>query len=156
MGAGSGSAVLPPPPVDLGERGGGDSGWVVLTRATDDIDAHLLAGRLDQAGIETNTIKDRGSPGAWLYGGSNPWAPVTILVRKFQLDDAKIVLAEISLAGPDAEPIDESTRSRWRFPLAWWAAAIALGLLFTLIGVSRTARSADTCLRQGVCTQDVP
>ena len=43
---------LPPPDV-IDEVGGGHggSGWVVLIKARHDIDAHLLTGRLAEAGI---------------------------------------------------------------------------------------------------------
>lgn len=121
---------LPPPPLST-QTGGDGSGWVELARARDDIDAHLLEGRLNEAGIETRSIKDRGAPGAWLYGGSNPWAPVTILVRRIQLEDAQVVLAEIALAAPDArEPGAPESRG---LPLTWWlvALALALGALLT-------------------------
>ncbi|MDQ4095101.1 MAG: DUF2007 domain-containing protein, partial [Actinomycetota bacterium] len=86
------------------DSGGGGAGWVELLTARDDIEAHLLAGRLAEAGVETRTLKDRSGPGAWLHGGSDPWAPVTILVKRVQLEDARLVLAEISWAQPAVDP----------------------------------------------------
>ena len=91
----------PPPPVSQ-ERGGGDQSWVELLKASDDIEAHLLGGRLLEAGIEARNVKDRSGP-AWMYGGSNPWAPVTILVRRAELEAARLVLAEISWSAPAYE-----------------------------------------------------
>ena len=85
----------PPPPTTL-DRSGGGSDWVILMRAANDIDAHLLCGRLKHAGVEYRGVKDRYAPGAWLIGGSNPWAPVVVYVKRFQLEDARIVLAEIA------------------------------------------------------------
>ena len=77
--------------------GGGGSRWVRLTTARDDIDASLLTGRLNDAGIATQTVKDRTGMLDYLYGGSNPWAPVTVFVRAFQLHEARLILAEVSL-----------------------------------------------------------
>lgn len=115
-----------PPPPDL-ETGGG-YGWVQLFRARDDIDAHLVCGRLQQHGIETTTVKDHSS-GAWLYGGSNPWAPVAVLVRKVQLEDARIVLAEISLTISDSRPAPRNSR----VPVIWWVTAIAVGVVYLVL-----------------------
>ena len=141
----SGSSVLLPPPVKA-FSGGGGSGWVELIRARGDIDAHLLVGRLLEAGVESRTVKDRSSPGAWLLAGSNPWAPVAILVRRFQLDDARLVLAEISFELPPAsEPARRPRPRRWSGPLLWWAVAIALGAVFTGIGLLQTATSMHRC-----------
>lgn len=125
--------------------GGGGSGWVELIRASGDIDAHLLTGRLLEAGVESRTVKDRSSPGAWLLAGSNPWAPVTILVRRLQLEDARLVLAEISFDLPPAPEPEHPriVRRRWSGPLLWWAVAIALGAAFTWIGLLQTASTMD-------------
>ncbi|HEX2235830.1 MAG TPA: DUF2007 domain-containing protein [Actinomycetota bacterium] len=122
------ATTLPPAPPARAGTGGGGSEWVELTRAQGDIEAHLLTGRLNDAGVETRAMVDRGAPGAWLHGGSNPWATVTILVRRRQLDDARIVLAEISLAwdrDARADPPAGSARPRW-------LAAAALGVLVVL------------------------
>jgi hypothetical protein len=125
--------------------GGGGAGWVELLKARDDIEAHLVTGRLSESGVETRTLKDRSGP-AWLFGGHNPWAPVTILVRKVQLEDARIVLAEISFQQPAVDPeapVPEAPgRSR---AVAWWAIALALGLGFTTVALARTADSIRGC-----------
>jgi Putative prokaryotic signal transducing protein len=135
----------PPPPTRL-RRGGGGSGWIELTRAANDIDAHLLVGRLTEAGIESTTMKDRSAPGAWLYGGSNPWAPVVIMVRRLQLEDARIVMAEIAFELPAREPHGEVKEAHpWRRLLVWWAAALALGALLTGISLMRTAEAFQRC-----------
>ena len=131
----------PPPPVLTSERGGG-SDWVLLLSANNDIDAHLLEGRLNEAGIEVRAIKDRSGP-SWLLGGSDPWAPVAIWVRRFQYEDSRIVLAELSYNAPDNIP-EPTSRPGWA-PVTWWAVAIALGLLFTGIGLARSADYIDRC-----------
>jgi hypothetical protein len=122
--------TLPPAPPARAGTGGGGSEWVELTEARGDIDAHLLTGRLNEAGVETRTVVDRGAPGAWLHGGSNPWAPVTILVRRRQLEDARLVLAEISLAWDD-DMVPDALLVSARGP--WWLAASALGVLLVLL-----------------------
>jgi hypothetical protein len=146
----------PSPPITA-DRGGGGSEWVELIKARHDIDAHLLTGRLSEAGIETQTVKDRAAPGAWLYGGSNPWAPVAIFVRRFQLQDARVALAEISYEGPAAEgaKVGGDTTRGWRGPVVWWISALVLGLLFTLIGLRQATRFIEPCNIPVLCdTQD--
>lgn len=138
------------------ERGGGGSGWVALLRSPNDIEAHLLIGRLAEAGVETTSLQDRGAPGAWLHGSSNPWAPVTILVRKIQLDDARLVLAELAFESPAAEISNESPNSRWRGPIVWWAAAIGLGLLFTGLGLVQAANDIERCSDPRACAEVSP
>jgi hypothetical protein len=128
-----------------------------LLRAPNDIDAHLLTGRLAEAGIETTCLKDRSAPGAWLHGGSDPWAPVTILVRKIQLEDARLLLAELAYERPAVDPDGETTGgSRWRGPLAWWVAAVGLGLLFTALGLVQAANDMDQCSRPAACSVAKP
>jgi hypothetical protein len=125
---------LPPPPI---EERGGDSEWRQLTRARNDIDAHLLVGRLNEGGVETRSVKDRQAMGSWIYAGSNPWAPVTIFVRRFQLDDARLILMEISLQ-TDGQGLGGQRGGRGPMsPVLWWATALALGVLFTALAVAQ-------------------
>lgn len=110
-----------------------------------------MAGRLAGAGVETQTLPDRTAPGAWLYGGSNPWAPVTVLVRRRQLDEARLVLVEISWSGPAAEPGWPAAQPR-PVPLLWWATAVALGVLFTAAALLQATRaSAAVCAEPVIC-----
>ena len=134
------------------DSGGGGARWVELLRARDDIDAHLLTGRLAEAAIETRTVKDRSAPGAWLYGGSNPWAPVVILVKMFELDDARMVLAEISWAQPAVDPnVPTSSSTQKSHAVAWWAVAIALGVALTSIALARMTDATQSCEIPLVC-----
>jgi Putative prokaryotic signal transducing protein len=149
----TGSSILLPPPASVW-KGGGGSGWVELIRARGDIDAHLLVGRLVEAGVETRTVKDRSAPWAWMHAGSNPWAPVSILVRRVQLEDARLVLAEISFAAPPATPrrTEAPRTAGWSGPVLWWSVALALGAIFTAIGLIQTVTSMEQCVR-GACAQ---
>jgi hypothetical protein len=148
----SGSIDLPPIPED--DHRGGGSRWVELTKAHDDIDAHLLIGRLQEEGLETRTLKDRSQPGAWLYGGSNPWAPVAILVRSIDLDSARLVLAELAFEAPAAEPQrPPSPVTRRRAAMVWWATAIVLGLTFTALIIAQAARATPGCHLPVLCQE---
>jgi hypothetical protein len=137
--------------------GGGGSGWVELLVARDDIEAHLLMGRLSEAGVETRSVKDRSAP-AWLFGGSNQWASVTVLVKKIQLEDARLVLAEISFAQPPADPeANEAPQSpSFRRAVTWWALALALGIAFTGVALARTADTVRGCDVPIICGKATP
>lgn len=127
--------------------GGGGRGWVELTRARGDIEAHLLTGRLAATGIETSTVVDRSAPGTFLYGGHDPWAPVSVLVKRVQLDEARLVLAELAYEAPPMEP-SRRGGSSWRGAMAWWSAAIALAVAFTVLGV---VQMIERCERDPRC-----
>ena len=137
-------AVIDRPPTSglVPAGGGGGDGWVCVFRAAGDIEAHLLSGRLEAAGIETASIKDRRGA-AWMHGGSDPHAPVDIMVRKLQLEEARLVLAEIAFEMPFEPPARPATS--WRTALVWWGAALALGLTFTSIALARTADQLERC-----------
>lgn len=138
----AGAPTAPPPLADE-DFGGGGSGWIALVRADNDIQAHLLAGRLEGSGIETRLMADRSVSAAWLFGGSNPWDPVAVMVRRIQYEDARIVLAEISMDAPAAAPKSGPAGRSPRRPLVWWALALALGLLLTGLSLSATANDLD-------------
>jgi hypothetical protein len=143
---------LPPPVADDFFDGDDGSKWVHLITARHDIDAHLLEGRLGEVGIEVRKVKDRDAPGAWLYGGSNPWAPVNILVRKLQLEDARVVLAEISWDGPTHDELTErGTQRRSSFGLMWWATALILGCVLIVLTLNQLARSTIPCQIPALC-----
>jgi hypothetical protein len=149
-----GVGVITPPPPTATERGGGEgggSGWVHLTRARDDIDAHLLVGRLTQGGIETRTIVDRSAPGAWLHGGANPWAPVNIFVRRLQLEDARLVLAEISYDAPSAGKPERPPGRR--LATIWWATAIGLGIVLSMVALGQVLQTEPLCRALPFCEE---
>jgi hypothetical protein len=125
-----------------------------LVQAADDIDAHLLIGRLQEGGIDTRTVKDRSAPGAWLYGGSNPWAPVVILVRSFELEQARIVLAEVAYESPAVEPErPPSPSQRRRTAVLWWVTAIVLGVTFTALIVAQAVQATPGCQLPILCQE---
>jgi hypothetical protein len=142
---------LPPPATSTPT--GGSSRWVRLCRAANDIEAHLLVGRLTEAGIETRTITDRAAPSAWLYGGGNPWAPVTVYVLKIQLEDAHIALAEAAFHAPDAATCAAGGP---RLPLRWWATALAMGLVLSGVALAQVASSLESCRVPVLCDEARP
>ncbi|HEV2754709.1 MAG TPA: DUF2007 domain-containing protein [Actinomycetota bacterium] len=146
----TGGGNPPPPAREDGGGGGGGSGWVTLVRASNDIEAHLLVGLLGEAGVEGRIVRDKGAPSAWLYGASKPWAPVTVMVRGRQLEDARLVLAEVAMAAPPHVPPVPQERD-WRIPVVWWAAALTLGTLFTGVALARTATSMRSCAVPILC-----
>ncbi len=151
-----GGVGAPPPSSGVEDGGGGGAGWVQLLRAANDIEAHLLAGRLNEAGVDVQVLKDRSAPGAWLYGGSNPWAPAVVMVRRLQLADARLVLAEISFEAPAAgPPRGSSTARNWRTPLLWWSLALGLGALMTGVGLARTPGTLSRCDLPLLCGDQV-
>lgn len=86
-------------------------GWRVIERAGNEIDARLIAGHLQDAGIRVVLEKDNSGYGDYLYGGGNPNAPVTLLVPEEQWEAATVVLdnAAVDLAGSEdsQEPEDD-------------------------------------------------
>ena len=138
-------AVIDRPPTSgsITDDAGGGDGWVTLYRAKGDIEAHLLSGRLEAAGVETSFLKDRRGA-AWMHGGSDPAAPVDVMVRRLQLEDARLVLAEIAYEWP-YEARSPATRTSWKTVVVWWGAALALGLAFTGIALARTSEQMRDC-----------
>ncbi|HEX2241209.1 MAG TPA: DUF2007 domain-containing protein [Actinomycetota bacterium] len=144
----------PAPPLSVEDPGGGGSEWVVFARAANDIEAHLLTGVLNEAGIETYAVTDRSAPGAWLHGGSDPWAPVTVYVRRLQYEDGRIVLAELALSDEAAVPLPRpAPQRRTAGVVVWWVAALALGALFTGIALAQTAAFLERCDWRLVCEE---
>jgi len=139
-----------PPTVDDESHGGGGRDWVELFKAANDIEAALLIGKLADRAIESRTVKDRSQPNSWLYGGSNPWAPVLVYVRRLQLVDARILLAEISLANDDVVPPSDE-RTRRRVPRVWWATALALGLALSSLALLQIAEQERFCQLPVLC-----
>lgn len=71
-----------------------DPAWRKVANARDDIEAHLIAGILEQADVPARLEPDRSGLGDYLMGGSNPHAPVNVFVPADRYDDALAALDE--------------------------------------------------------------
>jgi putative signal transducing protein len=107
--------------------------WERLTTANDDIDAQLLVGVLEDASIETKVVKDRSGYGDYLYGGSNPWAPVAVHVHPSRLEDARRVLAAFGDERPDGAGPPPVPASHLHWPTVVAVAIVGLIVLAFLL-----------------------
>ncbi|HEU4480882.1 MAG TPA: DUF2007 domain-containing protein [Actinomycetota bacterium] len=120
----------------------GDADWQPLTVAADDIDSHLLAGRLEEEGVPVLFARDVSGYGDYLFGGANPHAPVHIMVPKDRLEQARRVVERVGHPAADDEGgrrdlssslgdgFDVPTLAAGkRYPWRWVIAVLLLGLL---------------------------
>jgi Putative prokaryotic signal transducing protein len=99
-----GSQVIdsPPAPVD---QGGGGGGWAWLLTARGIIEAELVRGVLESAGVIPVALDGRDpSPGAWMFLSGNVNALVRVFVPASQLDSARLVLLEAGFEQPAPPP----------------------------------------------------
>ncbi|MGH2708627.1 MAG: hypothetical protein ACRDJK_10075, partial [Actinomycetota bacterium] len=82
-----------------GPGGGGD--WTFLTTAGNQVEAHLIVGRLAEEGIESVLDSSNPAPGAWLHPFGNPLSPVRVFVRRRDLGRASLLLHEVDHRPPD-------------------------------------------------------
>lgn len=99
----SGSRVIDAPPT--GRTGGGDGGgWAWLLTARGIIEAELVRGVLETAGIVPVALDGRDpSPGAWMFLSGNVNALVRVFVPVSLLDAARLVLLETGLSEPEPD-----------------------------------------------------
>jgi len=144
---------LPAPPLEerLGDAGGG-SGWVELVTAKDDIDAHLVSGLLTNAGIESIHLHDVRAQ-TWLYGGADPNSPVRVMVRRLQLEDARLVLAEQAFEAPDYRAPEGEGRPRAasRHGPLWIGTAVAVGAILGALIMLQLVRPVIPCQLPVLC-----
>jgi hypothetical protein len=116
--------------------------WVVLLVAADDIDAQLVAGRLAEDDIPSFLDKDRTGYGDYLLGGSNPHAPVTVLVPEEHLAEALELVSggeqeregEFPDEPGDVEILAErSTAFGVLRTLRWWVAVLVIGVMIVFL-----------------------
>jgi hypothetical protein len=127
----------PEPPADSG--GGG--GWAWLLTAKGIIEAELVRGVLETAGIVPVALDSRDqSPGAWMFLSGNVNALVRVFVPVSLLDAARLTLLEVGLTDTDApaesEARPKATRSRslWLLAILATACVIAIFLFATMRG----------------------
>ncbi len=97
----SGSRVIDSPPAPT-DKGGGGGGWAWLLTARGIIEAELVRGVLESAGVVPVALDGRDpSPGAWMFLGGNVNALVRVFVPLAQLDSARLILLEAGFEQPD-------------------------------------------------------
>ena len=117
----NGSRVIDAPPATP-TVGGGGGGWAWLLTAHGIIEAELVRGVLETAGVVPVALDGRDtSPGAWMFLAGNVNALVRVFVPMSQLDAARLILLEAGLMQseqpePPAARQDRariSTRTMW-------------------------------------------
>ncbi|HEX9712230.1 MAG TPA: hypothetical protein VGB52_06720 [Actinomycetota bacterium] len=113
----------PPPGVtdDHGEHGGGGWAWLLTVRGI--IEAELVRGLLETAGIvPVHLDATDPSPTSWMFLSGDVNALVRVYVPRAHLDEARLALLERSAPAPEPEPGD---RTGYRLRPAW----IVIGVL---------------------------
>lgn len=134
---GSRSQVIDPPRSTHDGGGGGGGGWAWLVTARGIIEAQLIRGLLEEAGVVPVWLDTRDpSPGAWMFMSGNPNAPVAIYVPISHLDGARLALLESGLAdgpsdgGDDWSPEERERLVRWS---PWGIVGVALAAFVIVI-----------------------
>jgi hypothetical protein len=130
----SGSRVIDSPPAPTDEGGGG-GGWAWLLTARGIIEAELVRGVLESAGVVPVALDGRDpSPGAWMFLSGNVNALVRVFVPLAQLDSAKLILLEAGLEQPEPQPAPPAPARTSRFhSRAIWLAVTALVIVIFLV-----------------------
>ena len=129
-----GSRVIDTPPT-VSDTGGGGGGWAWLLTARGIIEAELVRGVLETAGIAPVALDGRDdSPGAWMFLSGNVNALVRVFVPASQLDSARLVLLETGLGAPEqpAEPPAPAPVHRLSGRLIWLAVTALVIIIFLI------------------------
>ncbi len=81
------------------EEGGGGGRWARLLTAAGIVEAELVRGVLEDAGVPVVLDRRDPSPFAWMYLAGNVNAPVQVLVPFGLLDAARLHLLEAGIEG---------------------------------------------------------
>ena len=122
----SGTGVLDPAPPRAASGGGGGGRWAWLLTASDAVEAEIVRGLLENAGVPVALDWRDPSPFAWMHMSGNLHRPVPVYVPAALVDDARLHLMEMGLGAPDApEPelgrtpvMRERHRRIWQLVLA--------------------------------------
>jgi hypothetical protein len=143
---GSRSQVTDPPRMDV--HGGGGGGWAWLVTASGIIEAQLIRGVVEDAGVTPVWLDTFDpSPGAWMFMSGDPNAPVPIFVPLAMLDTARIALMESGFAPgdpDDAEPEPSERAARAPTWTGWWRIGIALAVIAIIVVLIASGRASVT------------
>lgn len=145
---GSRSQVIDPPRST--HEGGGGGGWSWLVTASGIIEAQLIRGVLEEAGVVQVWLDTRDpSPTAWMFMSGDPNAPVPIYVPASQLDTARLALLDSGLGDPpgDAGDTGEVDGTEPERSTRWSPAGrvgVAIAVLVVVILLLASARASVT------------
>lgn len=127
------TGVREPAPPRAPTGGGGGGRWARVVTARDAIEAELVRGILESAGVPVVLDRRDDSPFAWMYPGGNMNAPVVVLVPTGLLEAAKLALMEANLLAtdsaapaPEEPPVVQASR---RYGPLRLLVAVLLGLV---------------------------
>lgn len=125
----------PAPPRE--HDGGGDGRWAWLLTASDAVEAEIVRGLLEGAGVPVALDWRDPSPFAWMHLSGNLFRPVPVYVPAGLIDDARLHLLDMGLEGPErSEEFDgslEGSPASWRERHRVVLAAVT-GLTFVAVG----------------------
>jgi hypothetical protein len=135
MGASRTGVLDPAPPRE--DDGGGGGRWAWLLTARDAVEAEIVRGLLEGAGVPVALDWRDPSPFAWMHLSGNLFRPVPVYVPAGLIDNARLYLLDIGLDAPEqsedpedaAEVAPPSWRERHRIVLA-----AATGLTLVAVG----------------------
>lgn len=120
-----GTGILEPaPPRTTWDGGGG--GWAWLLTAGDTMEAEIVRGLLEAAGVPVALDWRDPSPFAWMYLSGNIHRPVPVYVPVSMLDAARLELLDSGLGLPETEepPGPPRRELRQRHPVLWLVVAV--------------------------------
>lgn len=133
-----------PPAVEPQGGGGGGSEWRFLTRAKNQIIAHLIKGLLEELEIPVHLDSFDPSLGAYLKPFGDPNAPVAVWVQGRDFDQASLALLEVDHAPVD-EWADGPVRARRWF---WFTLLVVIAVGILLVG---EMMGSAPCLIRAFC-----
>lgn len=135
MGASRTGVLHPAPPQE--SEGGGDGRWAWLLTARDAVEAEIVRGLLEGAGVPVALDWRDPSPFAWMHLSGNLFRPVPVYVPAGLIDNARLHLLDMGLESMDeAEEDDDSAPvgpNAWRRRHRIVLAAVT-GLTFVAVG----------------------
>lgn len=142
----------PAPPDDAAPDEGGGGRWVWLLTAGSHVEAELVKGRLETAGVPVVLDRRDPTPGAWMYlYGGNPRAPVQVFVPAGLLDAARLELLEAGLTAPSAPQSVPPQRTARHRNWMWYLVASVTALAITWTLLSLVFMSSATCTLRLFC-----
>jgi hypothetical protein len=95
------SQIMVPSPPETTNEGGGGGGWAWLLTANGIIEAELVRGVLESAGVAPVALDSTDpTPGSWMFLSGNVNALVRVYVSASQLDVARLAVLEAGFAFP--------------------------------------------------------